>query len=148
MATIVTPYSYGGDGDAWFSALVATSQDTGAPRYLMGVSLLHPESPWRLDLSSVGITGGQYQPEAVQLGSVVAVDDQLDYYQHRLLGVDVRTGHVLWTLRCPGGGYSSTDFVRIDTDPPDTMRMRCGRGGSEPGNEYLFAPDGALTQIS
>lgn len=149
-ASILAAFSAGGDaaGDAWFSALVATSLDAGAPRYLMGLSMRHPESPWRLDLTSVGIVPDtSYQPEAVQLGSVVAVDDQLDYYRHRLLGVDIRTGQVLWTLQCPND-YSSSHFVRIDTDPSDTMRMRCGRGGSGSLDEYLFDDAATLTPVS
>lgn len=149
-ASMVDAFTFGGDtaGDAWFSALVSVSSDAGAPRYLMGLSMLHPESPWRLDLTSVGVVPDtSYQPEAVQLGSVVAVDDQRDYYRHRLLGVDIRNGQVLWTLQC-GEGYSSSEFVRIDTDPPETMRMRCGRGGVGPLDEYLFGEDGTLTPVS
>lgn len=76
-----------------------------------------------------------------------AAGDQLDYYCHRLLGVDIRTGQVLWTLQCPND-YSSSHFVRINTDPADTMRMRCGRGGIGSLDEYLFGPATTLTPVS
>ena len=149
-ASIETPFLTGDDaaGDAWFSALVSTSPEAGAPRYVTGLSLLHPESPWRLDLAAVGVpTDPSYQPTVFGLGSVIAVDDQLDYYNHRLLGVDMRSGQVLWTLGCPGG-YSSSSFVRIDTDPAATMRMWCGRGGVGPTDEFLFDAGGIPTPLS
>jgi hypothetical protein len=149
-SSILKAFSIGGDtaGDAWFSALVSTSPSPGTPRYLMGLSMRRPESRWRLDLSTIGVAADpSYPPEAVRIGAVTAVDDQLDYYRHRLLGVDMRNGQVLWTLQCPAD-YSSSEFVRIDTDPPDTMRMRCGRGGIGSLDEFLFGDNGSLGPAS
>jgi len=97
--------------------------------YLFGFGLDQPSVTWSRDVKIVNDVGKSVSPIVSLIGDVLAIEEEIDQFRHRLAGASIRTGETLWSVSCPRG-YTTSGFVHEILDRPNTVDMNCGNGGA------------------